>query len=295
MLLEEFIITVYCCIDNRLTKVFSATPYRSHGFAPKLSDSEVITMEIVGEFLGMDQDKQIWSYFLRHWKNWFPSIGHRSTFVRQSTNLWKIKQVLQEELAGEIGAFEDAVHIIDGFPIPVCLFARARRKSCFKGVAGYGRCAAKKSVYFGFKGHLLITLSGIISNFTLTPGNIEEHQLAEELTSPIKGLVIGDKGFIGAALKKRLKEKAIDLETPLKKNMKDNRPKEFVSYLKLLRRKIETVIGQLTGRFHLAKVWAHDAWHAIGRIGRKLLAHTMGVFLNKQLGRPLIRLEGLID
>ena len=79
-----------------------------------------------------------------------------------------------------------------------------------------------------------------------------------------------------------------------KKNMKDDRPKAFVFSLKLLRRKIETVIGQLTGRFHIAKVWTHDAWHAIGRIARKLLAHTIGVFLNKQLGRPLIRFEGLV-
>ena len=118
--------------------------------------------------------------------------------------------------------------------------------------------------------------------------------MVEEVTSSIKGLVIGDKGFIGAPLKNRLTEQGINLETPLKKNMQDNRPAGFVSCLKLLRRKIETVIGQLTGRFHIAKVWAHDGWHAIGRISRKLLAHTVGTFLNRQLGRSLIQFEGLI-
>lgn len=294
MLLEDFIIAVYCCIDDRLKKEFPASTYRSRGFDPKLCDSEIITMEVVGEFLGMDQDKQIWMYFSRHWKHWFPNLGHRTTFARQAANLWKIKQCLQEYLAREMGAFDDSVHVIDGFPIPVCLFARARRKSCFKGVAGYGKCVSKKSVYFGFKGHLVISLSGIISNFILTPGNVEEHQVAEEVTFSVKGLVIGDKGLIGAKLKERLLCNGIDLETPLKKNMKENRPSEFVSRLKILRRKIETVIGQLTERFHIAKVWAHDIWHATSRIARKLLAHMIGVFLNKQLGRSLIRFEGLV-
>ena len=38
-------------------------PLRQGGFAPKLSDCELICMEIVGEFLGMDTDKKIWQYF----------------------------------------------------------------------------------------------------------------------------------------------------------------------------------------------------------------------------------------
>jgi hypothetical protein len=75
----------------------------------------------------------------------------------------------------------------------------------------------------------------------------------------------------------------------------EDRSPIFVFYLKWLRRKIETVISQLTGRFHIAKVWTHDAWHAVSRISRTLLAHTIGIFLNKQLGRPDIQFEGLIS
>jgi hypothetical protein len=37
-----------------------------------LKDSEVIAIEIVGEFLGMDCDKTIWEYFKRHWSHFFP-------------------------------------------------------------------------------------------------------------------------------------------------------------------------------------------------------------------------------
>lgn len=62
MPVEDFIIYVYCCVDD-IYQTLVNQPLRSRGFMPKLSDSEVITMEIVGEFMGKDQDKGIWRYF----------------------------------------------------------------------------------------------------------------------------------------------------------------------------------------------------------------------------------------
>jgi len=55
MPLEDFIIYVYCCVVDIYPQVVD-TPLRCRGFDPKLTDSEVITLEIVGEFLGKDQD-----------------------------------------------------------------------------------------------------------------------------------------------------------------------------------------------------------------------------------------------
>lgn len=292
MLTEDFIIFVFYCIDERIKKLGQI---RSRGFNPKLSDSEVITMEIVGEFLGFDSDKGIWEYFSREWKDWFPNITSRSTFARQAANIWKIKQQIQKQLFAEMNDSLDCVRIVDGFPIPVCHFARARRGACFKGEAGYGRCPSKNQVYYGFKGHLLITASGAIAAFMATPANIEEHQTIEELSDSFKGLVIGDKGFISESLKGRLKENEIDLQTPLKKNMKDGRSPQFVSKIKSIRRMVETVIAQLIHRFHFTKVWARDQWHLISRLSRKLLAHTLGVFLNRKIGRSPIKFDGLLS
>jgi hypothetical protein len=74
---------------------------RSRGFAPKLSDSEVITMELVGEFLGIDTDQGIWAYFCWPWPAWFPGLGSRATFAKQAANLWLIKQLLHRRWASE--------------------------------------------------------------------------------------------------------------------------------------------------------------------------------------------------
>jgi len=50
MPVEDFIIYVYCCVED-ICRTIVGQPLRSRGFMPKLSDAEVITMEIVGEFM----------------------------------------------------------------------------------------------------------------------------------------------------------------------------------------------------------------------------------------------------
>lgn len=69
--IEDFIIEIYCRTDDSLKEISRGIKLRSRGFPPSLSDSEVITMEIVGEYLGIDTDKGIWEYFRRHWSHFF--------------------------------------------------------------------------------------------------------------------------------------------------------------------------------------------------------------------------------
>lgn len=284
---EDFIISVFCCVDDMLIEIYQVYPPRRKGFAPILSDSEVISMEIVAEYLGIDTDKGIWSYFRRHWQSLFPRIPYRTTFVRQAANLWQYKQLLQKKLAEKMGAFLDNIHLVDGLPIPLCCFNRAQGCRSFKGEANYGYCASKKQTYYGFHGHLVISGNGIITGFTLTEANGDEREVVCELVDDIQGLLIGDKGYISKFLSEQLKKKNIQLETPLRANMKDSRPKELVKILLRVRRLIETVIGQLVERFKIEKVWARDMWHLTSRINRKLLAHTLCYWLNRNNPSPL--------
>ena len=56
MSIDDLIITVFCLIDDQLKKLLDGRRLRQRGFQPNLTDSEVLTMEIVGEFLGHDED-----------------------------------------------------------------------------------------------------------------------------------------------------------------------------------------------------------------------------------------------
>ena len=294
MPIEDFIIVIFCLIDDELKKMLKGEILRQRGRTPNLADSEVITMEIVGEFLGKDSDKSIWGYFKNHWQHFFPAIPDRSNFAKQAANLHVIKKNLQECLATTLGAFSDTLHLLDGLPMPVCKFARANFSRIFKGNAAYSYCASKKEYYYGFHGHIVISSIGVITAGTFAAANIDERDVSPELVEKINGLVLGDKGFLRPSLKQELARRGVYLETSLRDNMHDERPKSFLKWLTGTRRLIETVIGQLSERFHIEKIRARDLWHQASRFWRKLLAHTVGVMLNIKLDNEPLRFELLI-
>ena len=76
--------------------------------------------------------------------------------------------------------------------------------------------------------------------------------------------------------------------------MEEKRSEKFIKYLISTRRLVETVIGQLSERFHIEKVRARDTWHLTCRVARKILAHTVAIFINRQLGRAPLQFEGLV-
>ena len=292
--IEEFIIAVYCCVVDELEVLTQAQPLRSRGFEPGLTDAEVLTMEIVGEYQNYDSDKGIWSYFRRHWQRWFPKLSSRSTFVRQAANLWQFKHRLQQRLAAALGAFEEDVHLIDGLPMRLCCLTHARRCQSFQGVAAFGYCAAKDEKFYGFRGHLNVSLNGVITGFTVTPANRDEREALWEIIPQTQGLLIGDKGYISQSLQAELEQVNVDLQTPLRSNMEETRPKAVVRQLQTVRRLIETVNAQLSERFQFERIRARDLWHLTSRVNRKILAHTLCCWLNRQLSRPLLQFDDLV-
>lgn len=293
MPLEDFIIWTYCWVDDHLKQLTTKKPLRRRGFAPKLSDAEMITMELIGEFQGIDGNKPIWEYFKSHWHPLFPAIGSRSQFAKQAQNLWAAKQWLQQQLSMELGSINDPVHIIDGFPIKVSHFKRAKQCQCFKGVATYGYCASKDETYLGFEGHLLVDLRGVIAGFALTPAHESEREVTWELIDGTNGqLLLGDKGYLGEFFQNTLFEfTGVQLETPVRHNMTDPMPKSWRKQLNRLRRRVETTIGQLVERFNIQKNRARTLWSLTNRLTRKLLSHSLAVLANIQRGVEPLQLE----
>src|ERR1043165_6196760 len=113
--ITTFIISVYCLIDDHL----AGQRLRRRGPQPTLRDSEVLTMEVIGEFLGIDTESNIFTHFRRYYSDWFPKLGQitRTTFTRQAANLWKVKQELWQVVARSIH-HDPYISIVDSFPVP---------------------------------------------------------------------------------------------------------------------------------------------------------------------------------
>ena len=147
---DTFIITVYCVVVEHYQAHAASSPIRHGGFAPELSDEEVITREICGEYLKHHTDQDLFDYFRTHYRHFFPKRTDRTLFVRQAANLWQVKAALQQRLTRLSGQAADPVQAIDTLPLPVCTYTRGgRRDKCFPVEADYGHCAAKQLDDYG--------------------------------------------------------------------------------------------------------------------------------------------------
>lgn len=282
---EDLIITVFTLIDDLLPIVTDGRRLRQRGPQPTLADSEVITIELVGAFLGYSQDQALFQDFRYYWSHLFPGLRciHRTTFVRQAANLWAVKEHLWQLLVGLIPHDPDLA-IVDSYPLPVSHPMRAKRSRCFRGVAAFGRDYATKATIYGFRVHLRVEWPGVISRVLVAPANASEPSQAPHLLEGIPGYVLGDRGYWNPERMAELRALGTALLAPFRRKSRDPWP-ELSRWLSRKRYRIETVISQLVCRFASRQVWARDWWHLWNRLLRTILMHTVAVWLNRQAGR----------
>jgi hypothetical protein len=292
---EDFIIHVYCMICDEYNEISREPPIRKAGFAPAFTDEEVMTVAICGECFGLNKDEAIYDHFHSYYRHFFPKLPERSLFVRQAANLWQVKMRIQQKLVSRSGQDQEAVQVIDTLPMPMCVLTRARRDRCFKPDADYGFCAAKQLYYYGFKLGVRLSRLGMITHYTLLPARPHDIQLLDDLLAGFSGVAIGDKGFIDAVRQQELANKrSVELLTPTRRNMALQLPPFVQRLTRRWRKLIETVGSQLAGRFAIEQIRVCDLWHLQHRIIRKILAHTLAVVLNLQLGRSPLDFDGLL-
>ncbi|CAK8712339.1 Transposase DDE domain-containing protein [Candidatus Electronema aureum] len=292
---DDFVIAVFLLVCEQYGVIRQQCRLRRGGFNPALTDEEVITMEICGEYFKLECDKDIFAYFRAHYLHFFPKLADRSLFVRQDANLWQIKADIQQRLTRISGQLNDHVQVIDTFPLPVCVRTRAKRDRCFPAEADFGYCAAKEMHYYGFKLGLRISRLGMIRHYPLLPARPHDIQSIDILLEEFEGAAPADKGFIDERRQSLLLERhGILVVTPPRKNMKTTPPESLLQFCRRIRKRIETVGSHLTERFKIDQIRVHDLWHFQHRLIRKILAHTVCVFLNLVYNRPPLDLDGLI-
>jgi len=187
--ISKFLIIVYCHVDDSLKGI----KLRRRGPQPRLSHSEVITMEIVGELLGIDTDKGMYIFFKRDYDDWFPAIRSilRTTFTHQAANLWKVKEWIWQELLRQM-PFDRQISLVDSSPMPVCRLARANRCRRLREQAAFGYDEVGRQTFMGLRAHLRVCRPGVIVDTRLAAANGRELTVAEELVENVHGWVLGD-------------------------------------------------------------------------------------------------------
>jgi Transposase DDE domain len=259
---DDFIITVYCLVCEHYQVIQTTYPLRRGGFAPAMTDQEVMTMEICGSSFKCATDQDLFDYFHAHYRHFFPQLSERTLFVRQAANLWQVKALIQRRLTLVSGQAADPVQVIDTLPLPVCGLRRAPRERCFKVEADYGYCAAKDLHYYGFKLGLRIARSGMITYFPLLPARPHDINDLNDLVDAFVGLAPADKGLIDAVRQALLEERqGVLVVRPARKGMAARYHPQLLKACRRIRKCIETVGSHLTERFGIGRIRVRDLWH----------------------------------
>lgn len=290
---NDLLLWVFCLIDDEI-QALRLPRLRSRGpQATALTDAEVITIELVGEFWGLDTDKGIYRHFVEYHAAEFPALPtvHRTTFARQAANLWAVKQALHRRLADRLSAGQ-CVWLVDSFPLPVCQFARATFCERFAGDADYGYDHCLKRTMYGFRVHLRTDRAGVIQAFQIAPARASDKAVLPELAGPPGTVGIGDRGYYSPPLAAELAERGVRFLTPYMHKSKEPDP-ERAAKLSRIRYRLETVNGQLADRYRGKRTWARDLWHLTHRVTRKVLSHTVMVSLTRRHGHHSLSFDAL--
>lgn len=284
--LKDLFTIIFVLVDDVYNEIITSNIKNRRNISDsKLSDSEIISISIVGEAITIDSEKAWFFFVKKNFKDLFPNIRDRTRFNRTKRNLFMVIKEIQKYFSNLPMFLNDDIRIIDSMPIPVCKFARSYFNKSFKDISSYGYCASKKETYFGLKLHALITTSGFITDFFLTSANVDDRAAVHELIEEKQLIkIIADKGYVDETLKEQLKkEKDILLISLKRKNSKNPLEKQLRNTLSKTRRRVETSFSQLAEQFNINKVLAKSKWGLMLRITLKILAHNILFIINNIL------------
>lgn len=289
---------VYVVIDD-LYRAHLAPLDRRPGPQAGCTDSELITLTLVAELVGLDNEVAFLAYVRRNHPTLFPVLPERSWYNRRRRALGEATNALRRQIGRRVWADlptdERDLCLLDSLPVPVVGFAHATGRHRWRGYAAYGYNATKQQTIYGFKLHLLATHSGLILDFALVPANIADGALTAQLLADQAHLtVLGDKAYLNAALRAHLRRaRAIDLLAPTRANAHAPMPPALVRLIAHFRQAIETLNGQLAEHFGIERNRAKCLSGLCARLQAKLAAHTLGLFLNQHTAQPLLALKPL--
>lgn len=283
---DDFCLCMYAIVDDLWKTI---TPmFKRPGPAPECSDSELITLLLVGECRGWDIETEMLNYWQEH-RDLFPHQPSQSRFNRRRRALTQGVNLIRCAVVRLLDVAQERQCAIDSLPIEVVQFhlVPASTGDWAAHGATFGKVPSKKRTIFGYKLHLLVTLGGVILDFELAPAHAPDLTVGTELLECHTDLdVLGDKAYISAAVGARLLlEYAIRLMTLPRRNQKTQLPAAVCALFNAVRQIIETVNGQLTEQFHIETNHAHTFEGLCARLYTKLTAHTLCIYINRLLGK----------
>ena len=279
----------YAKILETLQQVESKMNFLNQKRKPKLSDIELISIDLTSEFMGIDSERDLF----RKLPTSSTSKIERSVFNRRKRALFSHREILRKTLACQISTQD--FYIVDSMPLEVCKLSRSSRSSICKeeyaSAPDKGYCASQSINYYGYKLHAVCTIDGVFTDFDLTGASIHDiHFLKNIKTLYQDCTILGDKGYLSIDYQRDLfTSNQIRLEVPMRKNQHNYKPQGYI--FRKSRKRIETLFSQLCDQFMIRRNYAKSFDGFKNRILSKIMALTVIQLINKLNNRNINNLK----
>ena len=239
-------LAIYCFIDDFL----KASGHREDVRAT-VSDAEVITMAITAmQHFGGNFNR---ARLLLHELGLVKRLLSRSRFSRRVTRLADLIYRLFHQLGAVLKELHwESRYLLDSFPVAVCDNIRIGRCRIISDEQYRGVMTSKRRFFYGVRVQIMATSDGIPLEFCILPGACSDLQgLAElALDLPATAELFVDAGYNFYEWEDYLQEEEnLRLQVPRKKNSQRGREPYLELYKSLMRKYIETMIGEISKMF----------------------------------------------
>ena len=283
-LLEEAMTMLFCQVDDAYYRL---NP-KGHNYETlkELSDSEVITLALFQQLRGVESERSFLREVERFFSHLFPGVVglYPSSLHRRVRKLRRYFEPLRRAILPELVGDPETL-IVDSTLLSVLHPRQVPQGSGFEG-ASWVRWGSF-SVY-GVKLHLVCSTNRVPISYELTPANVADLSLIEELldeaelVEEVARKLLGDLAYRSRELEEELAESGIVL---LSSEASARGPG--------LRQQIEICFSSLKRVFGLGETLATTLVGLATRIAAKMTAYTYAFLINRLLGRPQGRIKEL--
>jgi hypothetical protein len=324
---DTFLIAVYTQIDTLLQTTLCLPP--QPGPPPKMSDTEVLTLLIVGQAHGTSE-RGLLRWAADTLPAYFPVLLSQSAFNRRARRLGPVCTQLMLQLAELLDAATSPYQVVDTTAVPLARQCRGERHRLFGDEAAVGVGGSDHQYYYGCSVLLAVAADGPVTGLVVGPANTQERWLLDALLTwrqsplgepwtvadltrrsrrggggrtgptgprwwpdsvggPGLGLYLADQGFSGRAWRDHWNEEA----NARVQTVTAADPPGLRRGHHHCRQVIETVNGLLQETFHVSFPKAKTMWGVMCRIIAKCTAVNVGIWANRVLGRADLAMADL--
>jgi hypothetical protein len=323
--LDTFLTTLYVVVDDWYSGELAAQMVRRRGQAPRMSDSEVLTVALAAQWrVGVPwrSERGIVRYMQRHGRAWFPTMLQRSAFNERVRNLWVVFMRLQQALSEWLCQPTDLYEVVDCLPLPACSLAQTHTHDghwLWWSTTGYG--GTQGGWYWGEQVLTSVLPGGVVTGWVIASAHSDDRWLLQALISQRQGQFelagpapkqpnrpsmppehIGPRQACGNALTSAyLADQGFNgwrwyhywqarypqpvLSAPAS-HERSAWSRSDRRWMKSHCQIIETAFSILSHVFELQHLQAHSRWGQYARVSIAMAAYNLGIWINRLSGRP---------